>query len=328
MKPIESRFLIPALGLLAAIIGIAALFIGKVSVPLSVWMDQAQDPRWIIIMELRIPRSLLGLAVGAALGASGAALQGFTRNPLADPGVLGVSSCAALGAVAVIYFGMGYTQPYLPQIAAVTGAGIGITLLLALAGNSSSMTVFLLAGVILNIIGTAAVDAALSLAPNPWAAQEIINWLFGSLVDRSMNDVQFACLPILAGIILLLSQARNLDALTLGEEGARALGVNLTRMRVILVLGVGLAIGASVAVTGIIGFVGLVVPHLMRPLVGHRPGALIAPSALAGAALLTAADILVRAAPSAVEIRLGIAMSILGGPFFLGLLLSLRRRLI
>ncbi len=319
--------LIFGLGLGVLVLGIASLSVGKVNIPLSVWLDPGHDPRWLIIMELRIPRAILGMAVGAALGLSGAAMQGYTRNPLADPGVLGVSSMAALGAVAALYSGIGYDLPFMVPALAIAGAGIGMSVLLLLSGASESVLTFLLAGVILNIMGGAAVALALSLAPSPWAAQEIINWLMGALVDRSRNDVGLAIPLITIGAMVLLGLGRAMDALTLGEEGARGLGVNLVRTRLLLVLGVGLCTGASVAVTGVIGFVGLVVPHLLRPLVGNRPGALLLPSMVAGSALVLAADILVRVAPTTVELKLGVAMSAIGGPFFLALLLRLRRRM-
>jgi iron complex transport system permease protein len=322
-----SRTIIGASVITLLALGLISLTVGKVYIPLSVWLDPGQDPRWLIVMELRLPRAILGALVGAALGLSGAAAQGYTRNPLADPGVLGVSSIAALGAVCALYFGLGFQQPFAVPLMAVLGAVCGVALLLGLSGASESVVTFVLAGVILNIVGGAAVALALSLAPDPFAAQEIINWLMGALVDRSRNDVIFA-LPLIAlGAVFLFSLVPALDALTLGEDGARSMGIDLRRTRIALVLGIGLTTGAAVAVSGVIGFVGLVIPHLMRPLVGHRPGALLLPSALGGAVLVMAADILVRVVPTGAEIKLGIALSVIGGPFFLMLLLRLRRQL-
>jgi iron complex transport system permease protein len=322
-----SRPVIAASVVALVALGLISLTVGKVSIPLSVWLDPGQDPRWLIVMELRLPRAILGLLVGFALGLSGAAAQGYTRNPLADPGVLGVSSIAALGAVCALYFGLGFQQPFAVPLMAVLGAICGVALLLGLSGASESVVTFVLAGVILNIVGGAAVALALSLAPDPFAAQEIINWLMGALVDRSRNDVFFALPLIVIGAVFLFSLGSALDALTLGEDGARSMGIDLRRTRIALVLGIGLTTGAAVAVSGVIGFVGLVIPHLMRPLVGHRPGALLLPSALGGAVLVMAADILVRVVPTGAEIKLGIALSVIGGPFFLMLLLRLRRQL-
>ncbi|MDR6847601.1 iron complex transport system permease protein [Sphingomonas sp. BE270] len=312
--------------LLAVLAGLS-LIAGRVWVPLSAWNVASSDPRWAIIADLRVPRTILGMLIGAALGLSGAALQGYTRNPLADPGVLGVSAMAALGAVLTLYYGATLASIWVLPGAAMLGALIGVGLLLLLSGSRSSLVTFVLAGAILNIVASAGISLALSLAPSPWAVGEIVDWLMGSLQDRSVDEVRLAAPFILAGAALLLTTGRALDALTLGEAGARSLGISLTRTRWTLALGVGLATGAAVAVSGVIGFVGLVVPHVLRPLVGARPGALLAPSALGGAVLVLAADILVRVTPAAGEVKLGVAMAALGGPFFLALLLTLRRRI-
>jgi iron complex transport system permease protein len=314
------------LALVLAALAIASLCAGRVWIPLSGFAALQQDPRWVVLYELRLPRTLLGLLVGAALGASGAALQGYTRNPLADAGVLGISNTASLGAVVVLYFGFAAVSPWLLPAAAMAGAAAGLLLLLGLAGRSSSIVTFVLAGIVIQTMATAATTLALNLAPTPWAVDEIVNWLLGALTDRSFEEVKLAAPFILVGLALLFSVRRGLDALTLGELGARALGVNLMDVRLRIAAGVALCVGASVAVTGVIGFVGLIVPHLVRPFVGARPGAVIAPSALAGAILLVAADILVRMTPAAAEIRLGTAMAALGGPFFLLLLMRIRRR--
>jgi len=311
--------------LLLVVLGLGSLIAGRVWVPWDAWFTLTDDPRWLIVLELRIPRTILGMLIGFALGMTGAALQGYTRNPLADPSVLGVASMAALGAVLTLFFGLSM-NPWVLPAGAMLGAVGGLVALLLLAGATSSILTFILAGAILNVVASAGVALALSLAPNPWALNEIVNWLMGSLADRSSDDVRMAAPFILAGCALLLLTTRALDALTLGETGARSLGINLAATRVFLALGVGLATGASVAATGIIGFVGLVTPHLMRPLVGARPGALLIPSGLAGAVLVLAADIAVRVIPASAEIKLGVAMAALGGPFFLALLIGLRRR--
>ena len=313
------------LALLLAFLIAASLATGRIPLPLAEMATDPSDPRWAVLVQLRLPRTLLAVLIGAGLGLSGAALQGFTRNPLADPGVLGVSSAAALGAVLTLWIpaAAGWVQP----AAAMAGALAGTGLLLALAAGGSSMTVFLLAGVVLNTIAGAGVALALSLAPTPWAVNGIIDWLMGSLVDRSLPETLFAAPFILAGLLLLSSTGRALDALTLGETGARSLGVDLDRTRIVLAAGTALAVGAGVAVAGVIGFAGLVTPHLLRPLFGARPGGLLWPSALGGAVLVLAGDLAVRLIPSEAEVRLGVAMACLGGPFFLGLLLMLRRRL-
>jgi iron complex transport system permease protein len=317
--------LIAALAGTLAALCLLSLIVGRVPTPLPAILDP-NDPAGVIIRELRIPRTLLGVLVGAALGVSGAAMQGYTRNALADPGVLGVSSMAALGAVLVIYFGLTAATAYILPVAAMAGAGLGVLALLALAGRSSSIVTFVLAGVIIQTVAGAAVALALNLAPNPWAVNDIVSWLMGSLADRSFQEVRLAAPFIVLGVAILLSLGRALDALTLGDIGARSLGVDLGRTRVALALGSALAVGASVAVTGVIGFVGLVTPHLVRPFVKHRPGALLLPSAIAGSVLVVAADIVVRLTPSAAEVKMGVAMAVVGGPFFLALLINMRRK--
>jgi len=326
MKPVPSWVLYSTLIVAATLLSLVSLSAGKIWVPWSSWFSEIHDTRWIIILELRLPRTILAIAVGMALGLSGAVLQGYTRNPLADPGILGVSTMAAFGAVMTLYLGVTMSMPWMLPVGAMTGALIGIAVLLLLSGGTSTILTFVLAGMILNTVATAGVSLALNLAPSPWAVNEIVNWLLGSLADRSVEEVRMALPFIALGCALLLTTVRALDALTLGDAGARSLGVNMSRTRITLAVGVGLATGASVAVTGVIGFVGLVTPHLMRPLVGGRPGALLLPSALAGAVIVLAADIIVRLMPSVAELKLGVAMAAIGGPFFLMLLINVRRR--
>ncbi len=306
-----------------AVLSVLSLAAGKVWIPLDAWFTP--DLRWTIIAELRVPRTILAIAVGAALGMCGAALQGYTRNPLADPGVLGISSSAAFGAVMTLYISAGMGSPWLLPVGGIIGGVVGTVLLLLFSGATSSLVAFILAGMVLNTIAGNGTALALNLAPTPWAVNEIIHWLLGSLVDRSFDEVTFALPFIAVGMAMLMTTTRALDALTLGEATARSLGINLERMRLMLVVGVGLAAGASVAVTGVIGFVGLITPHLVRPLVGSRPGAVLLPSALCGAVIVLAADIVVRILPSVVELKLGIAMAVLGGPFFLMRLIAMRR---
>lgn len=315
-----------ALLVLLLVLSAVSVAAGRVWTPLDA-LGGASDPRWLIVTQLRIPRTVLAIAVGAVLGLAGATLQGYTRNPLADPGVLGVSSMAALGAVLTIFFSLAVASPWLLPLFAMAGAGLGVVLLVLVAAPAGEAVSFLLAGVILNTLASAGVALALTLAPNPWASSEITTWLMGSLADRSPLDVRLA-LPFMAvGAGVLLATGPALDALTLGETGARALGVSLRRTQAMIAVGVGLACGAAVAVTGVIGFVGLITPHLIRGLVGSRPSRLLVPSALAGGALLLAADILVRLTPGANEVQVGVAMAALGAPFFLALLISMRRSL-
>jgi iron complex transport system permease protein len=310
------------LGAALLIVMLASLMAGRTWIPFDQWLSG--DLRSMIVMELRLPRACLGALVGAALGISGAAMQGYLRNPLADPGLFGISSSAALGAVTSLYFGYAVSAFLLPVFALV-GAAMGMAALALLAGRSGSLILFTLAGIILSSLTGSLTSLLISLAPTPFATSEIVTWLMGALMDRSWDDVKLA-LPLMAiGTAMLLAAGRNLDALTLGESTARSLGVNMTRLQWLIVLGIGLCVGSSVAVAGIIGFVGLVVPHLVRPLVGHQPSALLVPSALAGALLIVLADCFVRLLPSASELRLGIAMAVLGAPFFMFLLFKMRR---
>lgn len=297
---------------------------GKIWVPLDAWT--AADPRSIIIVELRLPRTLLALLVGGALGLSGAVMQGYLRNPLADPGLFGVSSGAAFGAVVSLYFGYAVQLWLLPAFA-LAGAGVTMALLALIAGRSGSLILFTLAGMILTSITGSLTALAISLAPTPFVTSQIVTWLMGALTDRSWDDVRVALPLIVVGAALLATTARSLDALTLGEQAARSVGVDPGRLQLVVIAGTALCVGAAVASAGIIGFVGLIVPHMVRPFAGNRPSAILLPSALGGAVLLTVADSLVRLAPTVSELRLGIAMSMLGGPFFLYLLIRMRRRL-
>lgn len=320
MKPGLAIMLGTALVLAAAL----SLLAGKVWISPAALL--AGDPRWPIIAELRLPRTLLAVLVGGGLGLAGAAMQAYLRNPLADPGLFGVSAGAALGAVLSILFGLSAT-PGVLAACALAGAATAMALLALIGGQAGSVILFTLAGVVVSSLAGALTALVISLAPTPFATGEIVNWLMGALTDRSWNDVAVAGPLIAAGAAVLAASARALDALTLGETAARSLGVDPVRLQWQIVLGVGLIVGATVAAAGIIGFVGLMVPHLVRPFTSARPGAVLWPSALAGALLLCLADAAVRAAPTVSELRLGIAMSLLGAPFFLALLLRMRRRL-
>lgn len=308
------------LALLVVALFLGSLACGKAVVPLSAWFSG--DPRWWIVAELRLPRAVLALALGAVLGLSGAVLQGYLRNPLADPGVVGISSAAALGAVVAIVFAAASGAGVF--VAAILAAGGAMALLAALTWRSDSTVTFVLAGTVLASLAGALTAFTISVAPNPYVVAEAMDWLMGALTDRSWPDVVLAVPPMALGALLLALTGPSLDGLALGEPAARSLSVRLGRLRLLVVAGTGLAIGAGVAVTGVIGFVGLIVPHLLRPLFGHRPGALLLPASLGGAALVLAGDSLVRLAPGAGEIRLGVAMALIGAPFFLWLLLRAR----
>ncbi|MGH8529853.1 MAG: FecCD family ABC transporter permease [Nevskiales bacterium] len=307
----------------------ASLALGRAALP---WSElggegaQAETLR-LILIEIRLPRALLGLLLGAALGLSGAALQGFLRNPLADAGLIGISATASFGAVLALYTGLYASFALALPLGGLLGAGLGVLLIYLLAGHDSSMLTLILTGVAINSFAGALTALVLNFAPNPYAILEIVFWLLGSLADRSLDHFWLALPFVLAGTALLFSSARALDALSLGEDSAASLGFRLATVRWQVIGGTALAVGAAVAVSGAIGFVGLVVPHLLRPWVGQRPGALLAASALAGAALLLAADIAVRLLPTELELKLGVVTALIGGPFFLHLLWQTRRQL-
>ena len=300
-----------------------SLMAGKVWIAPTDWLgDNANG--WIMA-DLRLPRAILGLSIGAVLGLSGAVLQGYLRNPLADPTVVGVSSSAALGGVTAIFFGLS-NLPLGLFACAMFGAGASVLLLVALGGKTGGPLGFILAGMVLSTLAGSLTALLISLSPNPYATSEIVTWLMGALTDRSWQDVMLGVPCMVAGAALLLLTGRSLDALTLGEDAARSLGVDPKRLQWLIVVGIGLAVGASVAVTGVVGFVGLIVPHFMRMLVGSKPSATLLPSALGGAVLVLVADSVVRLIPGPGEVRLGIAMAALGAPFFFVLLARMRER--
>jgi iron complex transport system permease protein len=319
------RWIMPSLLTLVLLLAIASIVVGRIVLGWNVWLDQDAIGR-TILLELRLPRALLGIVIGGALGLSGAALQGYLRNPLADPGTLGVSSMAAFAAVLSIFFGFADLHPWILPLSGVAGAIVGMAALFLLAGMAASALTLVLSGVILSAIAVAGIALVLSLSPSPWAAGEIVRWLLGALADRSLDDLIISTPLIVIGAALILASRQALDALTLGEIGARSLGIDLGRAQWLLAGGVGLVVGASVAVSGIIGFVGLVVPHLLRPLLGAKPSSLLVPSAAGGAALVLAGDVVVRLLPGGSEVQLGVVMSLIGAPFFFALLYSMRRQ--
>lgn len=323
------RWLWPALILAAAAAALLSVFIGTASIPaarvLAALAGYGDPVDRAILIELRVPRAILGLAVGAMSGLSGAALQGYLRNPLAEPSVLGASNGAALGAVGALYFGMAEWHAAALPLMGIAGALVALVLLFGLAGRSESPLTLILAGTAVATLAGAGISLALNLSPNPFAAMEITTWLLGSLEDRSFRHVLLALPCIALGMLLLAGQGRALDALTLGEDGAAALGFDLRTARLRLLLGVAIGVGGAVAVSGAIGFVGLIVPHLVRPLTDRSPSAVLWPSALAGAALLTLADVAVRVMPTTNELKLGVVTAFLGVPVFLIHLMRERR---
>ncbi|HEX4533871.1 MAG TPA: iron ABC transporter permease [Rhizomicrobium sp.] len=279
----------------------------------------------IIAQQIRLPRAALALVVGAALGASGAALQGLFRNPLAEPGITGVTSSAGLGAVIALYFGLAAIHPALLPTFAIAGALASAAILYSLSRSGAGVMALVLAGVAIASLATAITALVLSFAPNPYAMTEMVLWMMGSLKDRTLNDLVFAAPLVAIGIAILATAARGLDALTLGEDVAHSLGINVSSIRMRVVFGVALATGAATAAAGAVSFVGLVVPHLLRPFYGYEPARLILPSALGGAVLVSAADIAIRLIAPDGQLLLGVLTAMIGAPFFIWLILRLRR---
>ena len=283
--------LIVALAVLTLAAAVASLLVGAVDLSVARLIAAAAGDgdkiASVILFDLRLPRTLLALAVGAMLGLAGAALQGYLRNPLAEPSVLGTSNAAALGGVAAIYFGLADIHPVVLPLLATGGALISLALLFVLAGKAESPLTLILAGIAVGTLAVAGTSLALNLSPNPFAAMEIMTWLLGSLENRSFDHVWIA-LPCIA-------------------------------------IGTAIGVGGAVAVSGAIGFIGLIVPHLIRPLTDRSPSAILLPSAIGGAALLTLADLGVRIIPTTNELKLGVVTAFLGVPVFLVHLMRERR---
>lgn len=319
-----------ALGALVGMLFVTSLLIGtswQPPGPALAALFGRGDPLLVLVMqELRLPRAILGAAVGASLGLAGAAMQGFLRNPLAEPGLIGTSGTAALGAVLAIQTGLAAAFPLGLPLAALAGAALSVGLVMGLAGPRGGALALILAGIAISALAGAATSLVLNLSPNPFAANEIVFWMMGSLVDRSMLHVRIAVPVMIAGAVILWPAAPALRALSLGEDAAASMGISLRALRLRLVLGTAALVGGATAVAGTVGFVGLVVPHLLRRAVGGDPGRLLGASALGGAAMVLAADIAVRVILPGRDLKLGVLTALIGAPFFLQLILRLRAR--
>ena len=334
MRPaVSSRDLILVSGLtaLVCVLFIASLMVGPVRISplgvIQVFLGQGPQDATIIIREIRLPRAILALLIGFILALSGATMQGLLRNPLAAPSLFGAPQSAAFVAVASISLGLNTTLTWGLPMAGIAGALASVFLLLVIAGRNASLVLLILSGLAVSSLAGAGTALAMNLAPNPFAALEIAFWLLGSLEDRSFQHVYLASPFIILAALLLLAQRGSLRALTLGEETAASLGVHVERLRLIVIIGVALGVGASVSVAGTIGFIGLMAPHLIRPLVKYDPARLVLPAALTGSCLLLLADIAVRIIPSTTDIKVGVLTSIIGVPLFLYLIVRERRSL-
>jgi iron complex transport system permease protein len=289
-------------------------------------LREQPDLGWAVLTQLRLPRALLALTYGAMLGASGAAIQALFTNPLASPDLTGTTSGAALGAVLAAYT-FALASPVALSLGAVAGAIGALLLLLALAGPRAETATLLLAGLAISALAGALTTLALALAPSPFAFYDAYEWLMGSLIDRSLEQALFALLPSIVATALLLRQVPALDSLMVGEDAAAAMGYDIRRTRLWVVTLSAVGVGACVAICGAIGFVGLVAPVFARRLTRGHAGRALVPAAIIGAALLLAADLIVRGAPLGRTLPIGVVTAILGAPFFLWLVGRMRWRL-
>ena len=331
-KRTQAPLLIPGLSVALVILGAFSLTVGYAPISFAdslagLFRDADSDRIALIVQAIRLPRLIVGIIVGASLGMAGAALQGLLRNPLADPGVIGVSASAGLGAVIAIYYGATAVSPYAVPGFAMVGALISTTLLYCLARKDTSVMTLILVGIGLSSLAGALTSLAMNLSHSPFSLSDMVLWLLGSLSNRSFTEVAMALPFMVVGWICLLSNASALRGLSLGEETASTMGINLFRLRAMVVVGSALTVGAGVAVSGTIGFIGLIVPHIIRPFVGHDPARLLLPSALGGALLLTLADIGVRLVPTDWELKIGVLTALIGSPFFLFLVIKTRREM-
>lgn len=296
---------------LAVVFGEAALDARQYGQALA---DPASGPG-LVLWQVRAPRAVCAALVGAALGLAGAVLQGLLRNPLADPGVLGVSAVAALAAALAIVAGAA-AVPGAVEGAALAGAALAGALLVAAGLRVRAPEALILFGVALSAFAGAATALIFNLSPSPIATAEVMNWLMGSVQNRSWIDAAWVAPAVVVAGLLAARAAPGLRLLTLGEEAAATSGLSMRRVRVLALLAAAVAAGAAVAVSGVIGFVGLAAPHLVRAAVRGDPGRVLLPSALAGAVVLVAADLLARVAPTDQELKLGVFTALIGAPLF------------
>ncbi|MCF6216159.1 MAG: iron ABC transporter permease [Emcibacter sp.] len=318
-----------AFALIAA--GLISLSFGRVSLGgADIWAGltaPADDPISMILFELRLPRVILGMLVGATLGLAGAALQGVLRNPLADPGIIGVSASAALGAVIAIHLGLATIWVFSVPLFAMTGALLATFILLLVTTRDSSVLMLILVGIGISSLATALISLVMNLSANPMTIRDMVMWMLGSLENRTMNDLWMAGPFILIGWAMMIGVGQGLNALSVGEEVAQTMGINLMWLKLRIVIGAALSVGAAVSICGAIGFIGLVVPHITRALISREPGAILIPSALIGALLLTFADILTRLPVAGSPLRLGVVTALVGAPCFLYIIFHTRKEM-
>lgn len=300
---------------------------GLMFVKIKPWLADADLAR-TILFEIRMPRVVLAILAGSSLALAGSSLQGLLRNPLIEPGVFGIGGGAVFGAVLVIYFGLAAQSPLMIPMGGLIGALIAVFFLLGFSRLFRGSLSLILSGALLNTLFFSLTYLFLNFAKNPYSALEILFWQMGSISDRSWFHVTLVLPFFILGVALIFSARRDLDLLTLGEETAISMGLSMRKTYWKHLGGASCLVGAVVSVCGNIGFVGLMIPHLVRPFTGHIPSKSLWPSMLAGAGLILAADFMVRILPTGTELKLGVITSLLGAPFLFGLLWSLRKKLV
>jgi iron complex transport system permease protein len=326
------------LGVLLLSAALASLSMGPVSIPVShvasiilepINLDFATYTRTeeLVIEQLRLPRIIVGALVGMALGVAGATMQGLFRNPMADPGIIGVSAGGALGAVAAIALGISGMFYQALSLFAFLGAMTAAFLVYGIAtvGGRFSMSTLLLSGVAVSAFFGAIVSAIMVMVPSNEALREILFWLTGGLDSRSWEHVRLAAPPILGGVAVIVVLARDLNLLMIGDDEAKSMGVRVGLIRPGLLAASSLITGVAVAVSGTIAFVGLVVPHMLRLVVGPDHRVLIPLSAIGGALFMVIADTIARTVVQPAEFRVGIITAFVGAPFFIFLLIRNKR---
>ncbi|MAF62998.1 MULTISPECIES: iron ABC transporter permease [Pseudomonadota] len=323
----RTRWLIPGLVVGIVIALVAACLLGSVPLPparmAAALLGMGEPGDMLVVWQVRLPRALAALVAGGALGLSGAALQGLLRNPLAEPGVLGVSAMAALFATVALFYGLAALMPFALPLAAIAGALAATAIIAWAAPRTRSVVTLILVGVGISSFSGAIMSLLMNLAPNPFTLADMVTWMMGSVANRSLDDLALSAPFIAAGAALLIAARRGLTALALGEEAAAGVGLDVARQRMLVVLGAGLATGGAVALAGAIGFVGIVAPHLVRPWVGHDPARVLVPSALLSGLILILADITVRIIPGDTELKLGVVAALIGAPVFV--MIAIRR---
>jgi iron complex transport system permease protein len=315
MRDLALNLVLLAILIVLAVAGIA---LGETTLTHAQLVQAFADPGsgpGEVLWAIRAPRTAAAAVVGAALGLAGAVMQGLLRNPLADPGVLGVSAGAGLGAALAITLGFGATAGFVEGAALVAALGVGVLLTL-LAARFREPETLILFGVALSAFGGAITSLTFNLSPSPVTLSEVFNWLLGSVANRDWSDIGRELAPMALGAVLAAYAARGLVMLSLGEETAALSGLPMTRLRAAAVAGASLLTGAAVAMAGIVGFVGLAAPHLVRAGAGADPGRVLLPSALAGAGLLMLADLAARLIPTDLELKLGVVTALFGAPLF------------